>query len=148
MSAPVIRPGARVRLHYALSHADGTGIDASLGDAPLDFVVGDGTFAPGLEQVLMGMPAGRCERILLGPGEAFGPRDENNVHAMPRSDFGDLELSEGSLVSFALPNGDEIAGEVKCVDADADAVEVDFNHPLAGLPLQFYVEILEVIAPE
>ncbi len=146
MSAPVIRPGAQVRLHYALSHADGTEIDASLGGDPLHFVVGDGTFAPGLEQVLLGMPAGRCERILLGPGEAFGARDESNVHAMSRSDFGDLELSEGSLVSFALPNGDEIAGVVKTLAGEA--VDVDFNHPLAGLPLQFYVEIIEVIAPE
>lgn len=141
-----IRSGARVRLHYALSHADGTGIDSTLDDDPLEFVIGDGTIAPNLEQLLLGMTAGRSERILLGPGEAFGPRDEGNVHAMPRSDFGDLELSEGNLVSFALPNGDEIAGEVKRVDADT--VEVDFNHPLAGLPLQFYVEILEVIAPE
>lgn len=146
MTSSAIGAGARVRLHYTLSHADGTAIDSTFEDEPIEFVLGDGTLSSSLEEVLLGMHAGQRERILLGPGDAFGLRDEDNVHALPRSDFGDLDLAEGSLVSFALPNGDEIAGAVTSLNADS--VEVDFNHPLAGLPLQFYVEILDVNVPE
>ncbi|MFA5531226.1 MAG: FKBP-type peptidyl-prolyl cis-trans isomerase [Thiohalomonadaceae bacterium] len=141
-----IRHGARVRMHYELSFADGTGIDSTLGGEPVEFVVGDGTFAGGLEQVLLDMSAGQCERILLGPDDAFGERDPTAVHRLPRADFEHMELTEGSVLGFGLPNGDEIAGQV--IALGTDFVDVDFNHPLAGRALQFYVEILAVGAPD
>lgn len=145
-SSAVIHPGARVRMHYTLSYADGTEIDSTLEGEPVAFVIGDDTLAAGLEQALLGMAPGQRERILLGPGEAFGERDESNVHRMPRADFTDMDLAEGSLVSFELPSGEEIPGVITAMDDDS--VEVDFNHPLAGQPLQFYVEILSIADPE
>ncbi|MGE0080888.1 MAG: peptidylprolyl isomerase [Thiohalomonadaceae bacterium] len=145
-AADVIRQGSRVRMHYTLALADGTEIDSTRGGEPVDIVLGEGTFAPGLEQVLLGLSTGQCERILLGPGQAFGDRDPTAVHHLPRTDFAGMDITEGSVVGFGLPNGDEIPGMV--VTLDDERVEVDFNHPLAGHALQFYVEILAVEEPE
>lgn len=145
-AATAIRHGSRVRLHYTLSLADGTEVDSTRGEAPVDIVLGGGTFAPGLEQALLGLSAGQHECILLGPGEAFGERDPTAVHRLPRADFAHMDITQGSLVAFGLPNGDEIPGVV--IALSDEHVEVDFNHPLAGYALQFNVEILAVEEPE
>ncbi|MNG11221.1 FKBP-type peptidyl-prolyl cis-trans isomerase SlyD [compost metagenome] len=63
---------------------------------------------------------------------------------MPRSQFNDMELSEGLLVIFNDAANAELPGVVKAFD-DAQ-VTIDFNHPLAGKTLSFEVQILEVTA--
>jgi FKBP-type peptidyl-prolyl cis-trans isomerase SlpA len=63
---------------------------------------------------------------------------------MPRSQFQNMELSEGLLVIFNDAANTELPGVVKAIDDDQ--VTVDFNHPLAGKTLTFEVEIFEVKA--
>lgn len=134
MSADMaIRRGSRVRMHYTLSLADGTQIDSTLGEEPADVVLGEGTFAPGLEQVLFGLSAGQRECILLGPSDAFGEHDPDAIYRLPRADFAHMNITEGSVVGFGLPDGNEIPGLV--IALNDEHVEVDFNHPLAGKAL-------------
>ena len=128
-------------MHFALNLADGTEAVSTFGEEPLEFVVGDGTLLPVLEENLHGLAAGTRQRFLLTPEHAYGPRDETLVHRMPLGDFSDPP-ERGQILSFALPNGEETPGTVMAVDGDA--VEVDFNHPLAGRNLVFRVEILDV----
>ena len=61
---------------------------------------------------------------------------------MKRSDFKDMDLEPGLVVSFQEPGG-EIPGVV--VEFDDKHVSVDFNHPLAGKTLTFEVKVLNVI---
>jgi FKBP-type peptidyl-prolyl cis-trans isomerase SlpA len=63
---------------------------------------------------------------------------------MPRSNFENMELSEGLLIIFNDAANTELPGVVKAFDDDQ--VTIDFNHPLAGKTLTFEVEILEVKA--
>jgi FKBP-type peptidyl-prolyl cis-trans isomerase SlpA len=66
---------------------------------------------------------------------------------MDRSDFpDDMDLREGMIVSFAMPDGEEYPGMVK--EVGGAQVTVDFNHPLAGHEVLFEVEILEVSGGE
>ena len=51
-------------------------------------------------------------------------------------------LEPGVIVGFDTPAGDQIPGMV--LEVDEEKVKVDFNHPLAGLNLEFEVEILEI----
>jgi FKBP-type peptidyl-prolyl cis-trans isomerase SlpA len=53
----------------------------------------------------------------------------------------DLQLEEGLMMSFSGPGG-ELPGVVRRIMEDA--VEVDFNHPLAGRRIVFDVSILSV----
>lgn len=142
---PSIGPGCRVRMHYTLSLEDGTEVDSTRDDEPLDFVLGDGSLVYGLEQALLGFRAGDVQCLFIEPQEGFGARDEDNVHVLARAEFApELALEEGSIVAFEAPNGEALPGTI--VELGESEVRVDFNHPLAGRRLIFDISILEVQA--
>jgi FKBP-type peptidyl-prolyl cis-trans isomerase SlpA len=62
---------------------------------------------------------------------------------MPLSDFPEeLPPEVGLSYSFESPDNGEIPGTVLSINEDT--AEIDFNHPLAGQPVIFTVEILGV----
>ena len=141
-----IRPGSRVTMHYTVRLEDGMVADTSREGEPLTFTLGDGSVVPGLELALYGLRAGDTQTLAIAPQDAFGFRDPDNVHTLPRSEFpADMELEEGLIVEFATPSGETTPGAVRRVGKDE--VEVDFNHPLAGHEITFEVEILSVAPP-
>lgn len=130
-------------LHYRLALDDGTEVDSSFGGEPLTFSMGDGTLVAGLEELLLGLVAGARERFLVGPDQAFGGRDPDNVQMIERAQFDpSLSLEPGTVIGFVSPAGDEVPGTV--VELHPDRVLIDFNHPLAGRNVVFQVHILEV----
>jgi FKBP-type peptidyl-prolyl cis-trans isomerase SlpA len=142
-----ISPGSSVTLHLSLTLEDGTVADSTFGEEPFTFIMGDGTLVRGLELALYGLYPGNTQRLELTAEQAFGPRDPQHVHRMPRAAFADdMELAPGVIVGFETPEGDELAGAV--LELDADSVTVDFNHPLAGHSIIFEVEIIDVVPGE
>ncbi len=138
-----VAPGVGVELSFTLTLADGTQVDAATRAEPLCFTVGDGTLEAGLEQVLMGLHDGDVRVFELQPGEAFGLPDEDNIHVLEVDAFpAELELSPGLVIGFTTPAGHEIPGTI--LEIDQGLVHVDFNHPLAGRPLRFQLEVLAV----
>ncbi|MBU1664351.1 MAG: peptidylprolyl isomerase, partial [Gammaproteobacteria bacterium] len=102
-----------------------------------------GEIDPRLETLLLGLRVGDHRQFDLAPGEAFGPHDPAMIHSLSRDDFSsDIELAVNSSVDFSLPSGQVLTGSV--LEIDADSVRVDFNHPLAGLPVNFEVQILAI----
>jgi len=139
--------GSEVLMHFSIRLEDGTVAESTDGGEPMRFVMGDGTLVDGLELALYGLHAGDRQTLTIGPENAFGYRDPNNVHSLSRADFPpDMTLDEGVIVGFTTPAGDEIPGMVMAVGEER--VSVDFNHPLAGHEITFEVEILEVSAGE
>lgn len=140
-----LRPGDRVTLHYRLE-CGGQEVVNTFPDGPETFTLGAGEMEPRLEGLLLGLVEGQHLRFELGPDDAFGHRDEQLVHILPRADFpAHMELAPGHGVQFDLPNGQSMMGTV--LDLDGDAVKVDFNHPLAGLPVTLEVCILSIETP-
>jgi len=138
-----INVGSEVEMHFSLSLKDGTVADGSLDDEPLKFTMGDGTLIEGLEMVLYGLKSGDKQTLEIEPRDAFGFPDEENIHEMPREEFAkEFEIKEGVIISFSTPSGDEIPGTI--IEIGDEKVKVDFNHPLAGHTIQFFVEILDV----
>ena len=138
-----IGPGARVRMHFALSLTDGTVAYSSFNEDPLEFDWGDGTLRPGLELAVLGLNVGDEQTLTLLPEQAYGLHDEALVHNMPRSDFPDLVAPRvGQIIAFHSPTGEEIPGAILAIDDEM--VRVDFNHPLAGREVVFRVKILAV----
>ena len=143
IEALTIGPGSEVLMHFTLSLADGTLADTTREGEPLRFVMGDGTLIEGLELVLYGLKQGDLQCLSIGPRDAFGFPDEENIHAMPRSEFPtDIPLEDGLIIGFTTPSGEEVPGAIK--EIKDDEVVVDFNHPLAGHEIIFDVEILEI----
>ncbi len=140
-SAP-LRLGDQATFHYRLACHGETLADTFPG-APETFTLGHGEIDPRLETLLLGLRVGDHMNYDLGPGEAFGAHDPAMIHTLPRGDFPpEMELTANSDVDFSLPNGQTLTGTV--LEIDSDNVRVDFNHPLAGLPVNFEVRILAI----
>jgi FKBP-type peptidyl-prolyl cis-trans isomerase SlpA len=53
------------------------------------------------------------------------------------------DYTVGDLVDFAAPGGGRFAGVLR--EMRDDSAIFDFNHPLAGQPLQFEVKLISVL---
>ena len=139
-----IGPDKQVTLHFALKLDNGDVVDSTFDKNPATFNVGDGNLLPGFEQAIYGLKAGDKRSLPISPEQGFGQGNPQNIQVMPRSQFQDMELSEGLLVIFNDAANAELPGVVKAFDDNQ--VTIDFNHPLAGKALSFDVEIIEVKA--
>ncbi len=142
MTAPAIGPQTQVTLHFAIKLDDGTEVDSNFAAEPATFTVGDGNLLPGFEQSLFGLQAGEKTTLRILPEQGFGQRNPNNIQKVPRSQFADMALEPGLMISFADAGQSELPGVVS--EFDDKQVTVDFNHPLAGRELFFDVQILTV----
>ena len=141
MSELTIGPGRKVTMHFAIKLEDGQIIDTNFDKNPVEFEVGDGNIPEGFEAALTGLKVGDHVELTIAPERGFGQHNPSNIQRMKRSDFKDMDLEPGLVVSFQEPGG-EIPGVV--VEFDDANVSVDFNHPLAGKTLTFEVKVLEV----
>lgn len=141
-----IQPGSKVTMHFAIRASDGTEMESSFGGEPETFVLGDGTLLEGFELALVSLTAGERQTITLSPEQAYGLRDPDAETVIPRSHFpSDMGLEPGLVVGFESADGHMVPGTIlKVLEA---AVEVDFNHPLAGREVVLEVEILAVEDP-
>ena len=139
-----IGQNTEVTLHFALRLENGDTVDSTFDKDPATFKVGDGNLLPGFEAAIFGFKAGDKRTLEILPENAFGQPNPQNVQIIARSQFKDMELSEGLLVIFNDAANTELPGVVKAFDDDQ--VTIDFNHPLAGKTLTFDVEIKDVQA--
>lgn len=139
----VIDKHSRITLHFELRLGDGALVDSTFEGEPATFTYGDGSLLPGIEQKLLGLPAGARQTFELKPEDAFGQPNPANIQQFDRDKFDPgMELVEGTVISFADAARAELPGVVQSVSEDQ--VVVNFNHPLAGRTLQFTAEIIAV----
>ncbi len=132
-----------VLMHYSITLSNGSIIETSFDDDPVEIIMGNGDITSGMELAIYGLKEDDSQTLMLTPEQGFGRRDEDNIHDMPLSDFPeDIPPETGLSYSFESPEGDDIPGTV--VSLKDDTVEVDFNHPLAGHEIVFTVKILAV----
>jgi FKBP-type peptidyl-prolyl cis-trans isomerase SlpA len=132
---------SRVTLHFSVLLPSGEEVDTTRRGRPASFSMGDGNLLPGFESALQGMKAGDDAQLELAPSQAFGERNPKNVQVIDSARFAGMPLEPGLMVSFAAADG-ELPGVVLRVFESA--VEVDFNHPLAGRHVVFDVSVLAV----
>ena len=138
-----VQPGDTLTLHFALRVNGDTEVDSSFGDSPITLTLGDGTLTPNLEHWLLDIAPGECHVFQLEPLQAFGEYDAELVHLFPLGDFPADQLPQtDSVIEFSLPNGSTLAGRILALTETH--ASVDFNHLLAGLPIEFEVEIIEI----
>jgi FKBP-type peptidyl-prolyl cis-trans isomerase SlpA len=132
-----------ILMHYSIALTNGTEIESSFDDEPVEITMGNDDVTAGMELALFGLKEGDTQTLTLTAEQGFGVRDEDNIHQMPLSDFPEeLPPEVGLSYSFESPDNSEIPGTVLSINEDT--AEIDFNHPLAGQPVIFTVEILGV----
>lgn len=145
MSQPAVAYGDTISLRYAIRFRDGSEIVSNFEEAEPDtLTIGDGTLAQSLEQWLIGLAPGERHVFLLEPWQAFGASSEEMVQTISPQDIPPgMHLEPGTLVEFELPNGQTLAGSI--LDIGPEGVKVDFNHLLADCPIEFEVEVTEIL---
>lgn len=139
-----ITDNSQVTFHFALYLDDGSVAHSTyLMEHPAVCCFGDGQLPPAFERCLHGLQVGDKQTFLLAAEDAFGQLDPEQVHYLHRHEFNsDLKLEEGLVVAFSKPDGSEVPGLIRQIAGDS--ITVDFNHPLAGQPIHFEVEILAI----
>jgi FKBP-type peptidyl-prolyl cis-trans isomerase SlyD len=136
-------PNRTVFLDYQLYDEDGLVIDNSPEGEPLCFVFGEGSIIPGLERELEGMVPGESKEVVVKPEDAYGPRDPGLVQQVPKERFaGGPDLVVGTSYIGKTDDGQVI--NFLIIGMDDHSIEIDLNHPLAGMSLRFQVIIKEV----
>ena len=131
-----------VTLNYTLTDNEGNLIDESK-DGSFAYLHGASNIIPGLENALIGKTAGEALSVAVEPAEGYGERDPAKTQAVPRDMFPeDADIDVGMQFHAQGPNGETMVVTVAAVEDDS--ITVDGNHPLAGVALNFAVEIMEV----
>ena len=131
-----------ITLNYTLTDDEGTVIDESK-DSSFAYLHGAGNIIPGLENALVGKKSGDTLSVSVSPQDGYGERDATKTQPVSRDMFPqDAELEIGMQFHAQGPNEETIVVTVS--DIEEETVTVDGNHPLAGVPLNFAVEIVEV----
>lgn len=141
-----VAQGSHLTLHYriALAEPPYAEVLSTFGGNPATLVLGSGELAPALERCLLGAATGVPQVFLLEAGQAFGDHRDALVQRIPADAFPEgAAVMAGQVVEFSGPGGVRYPGLVKSAE-DGGAL-VDFNHPLAGRPIRFEVEILAVL---
>jgi FKBP-type peptidyl-prolyl cis-trans isomerase SlpA len=151
-----VQPGSFLTLHYRLAGPGGDIIN-TFKDKPATLTLGTGELSPAVEKRLVGLEEGARATFEIPAGEAFGDRNPEMVQWVARrllNEMGDPaeQYEVGDVVQFPTPDGmSSYAGSVRQVgkdgdgDGKADAVLFDFNHPLAGQPVTFEVQVIGVL---
>jgi FKBP-type peptidyl-prolyl cis-trans isomerase SlyD len=131
-----------VTLNYTLTDNNGNVIDQS-NDSSFAYLHGANNIIPGLENALTGKTAGDALNVAVEPAEGYGERDPAKTQSVPREMFPqDADIEVGMQFHAQGPNGETLVVTVAAVEEDT--ITVDGNHPLAGVPLNFAVEVMEV----
>ena len=131
-----------VNIKYTLTDNDNNIIDKSE-DGNFSFLIGSGNIIPGLENALIDKAVGEKFDVSIKPEEAYGDYNEELIHQVPKTQFPpDVEIEAGMQFQGQTPDGQMTVVKVK--EVKEDMVFVDNNHPLAGVHLNFAVEVSNI----
>lgn len=127
-----------VSFHYTLRDNEGNTLDSSDGRDAFAYIQGSHQIVPGLEMQMEGRKAGEKFSAVVPPDMGYGEFDKELLRRVPLDRFGDNKVEEG----MQFQAGGQGIFTVREV-ADGQVL-LDGNHPLAGITLNFEVEVTDV----
>ena len=134
--SPRITEGSNVTLLY---HITVPGEKFEVRDVG-QFVQGQHQLLPVLERQVTGMRSGEEKNIDLSPEEGFGPYDARKKKTVAKSDL-PKDTKEGDVLQ------DRAGQQATVTHLSDNSAVMDYNHPLAGKPLNMKIRILRVDDP-
>ena len=136
-----IESNSVVTLHYTLKDNEGKTIDQS-DDGSFLYLHGAMNIIPGLEKAMAGKAVGDRFEVTVEPAEAYGERNESGIQRIPAKHFKQAgQLQPGKVVVMQTQQGPR---QLTIVKVGRFNIDVDTNHPMAGLSLTFDVEVSDV----
>lgn len=128
--------------HYKGMLEDGTVFSSTEEGEPFTCRMGDHAIIGALEAELLEMEVG--EERAVSVGKAYGEYDQSALqtrilrYTIPNGDA----LQEGQDVMWTSPQNPNKPVPARIVRADEFTFDIDFNHPLAGHDLTYWVKLL------
>ncbi len=131
-----------VTFHYTLKDSEGEKLETSLEKDPMTYLHGANNIISGLEKAMEGHAIKDAFSVTVEPEEAYGVRNENNIQRVSLKRLKNLgKISVGQILTLQTDQGQV---QVTVLKVGRFNVDVDGNHPLAGYPLTFDVEITDI----
>jgi FKBP-type peptidyl-prolyl cis-trans isomerase SlyD len=132
-----------VSMHYTLTDNDGEVLDSSEGSEPLAYLHGAGNIISGLENALAGKVEGDSLQVKVEPAEGYGEVIPELIQPVDIAAFHGVESVEVGM-AFEAEGQDGSVERIVVKKVEGDEITIDANHPLAGVVLNFDVQIVEV----
>ncbi len=136
--------GDTIRFHYVGRLDDGQVFGTTEDRAPLEMQLGQGGMIPGVEEALVGMEPGESKNVHLPVEQAYGPHRGELVAEFQKDQLpAEIEPQVGQQVQLRTKDGQAFPAQI--VDVGEEAIKLDANHPLAGKPLDFELQLVEIV---
>ena len=132
-----------VTMHYKLTNEEGKVLDSSEGSDPLTYLHGAGNIILGLEKVLVGKVKGASVQVKVEHAEGYGEISPELIQTVDRSAFKEVDSVEVGM-AFQAQTPEGAMQHILVKKVDGDKITIDANHPLAGVTLNFDVNVVGV----
>jgi FKBP-type peptidyl-prolyl cis-trans isomerase SlyD len=135
-----------VTFHYRLSEPSKGELEDSHDSKPIVYLHGHTGIITGLENALTGKKAGDSFTVTVEPEQAYGQRHADaqqrvSIKHVVSQGKKKVQYKPGMVVQVNTSEGPR---EVMVIKAGLKTIDVDINHPLAGLTLTFDVDVIDV----
>ncbi|MFT5658041.1 MAG: FKBP-type peptidyl-prolyl cis-trans isomerase SlyD [Gammaproteobacteria bacterium] len=141
-----IADGLVVSIHYTLADDQATVLDSTEESSPMDYLHGAENIIEGLEDALNGKAVGDKLKVRVDPEDGYGQVFTELMEVVDIATFEGVESVEPGM-SFESENQDGEFEMIVVKKVEGNEVTIDANHPLAGVTLNFDVEIIAIREP-
>jgi len=132
-----------VTLNFTLTDDAGNVLDSTDQGGPFSYISGRGMVLPKLEEAVSVMMIGTKKQLKLEAADAYGNYTEQIVQVVGKENFPeDFVLEVGMEYMASNPEGVQMPFTI--TEVNGDEITIDFNHPFAGMNLNFDLELLDV----
>lgn len=135
-----IKKDCVVQFAYVLKDIAGNVLETAQGSDAMTYMHGHGGMLPALEKELTGLSAGAQVSAKLS--QPYGPSHPDSVQRVPLKHLRAKKKPEpGSIVVVQTKDG---LRQVTVMKVGRYSVDIDTNHPFAGMDLIFDIDVLNV----
>jgi FKBP-type peptidyl-prolyl cis-trans isomerase 2 len=145
MVDPADRRGRRALVYYRGGVQGEEVIDDFSTGQPAEILIGYGQIPPGIDELLLEMQVGEERIVTLPPEKTYGQHDPAGVESYARLSIeGGATLQTGDWLTWTNPNSRRRI-PVRVTATTTDTVTLDFNHPLAGKHLEYWIKLVDIV---
>lgn len=134
----IIENGDTVKVEYK-AFVDNDMVDSSeTAGKPLEFKVGAGQMIKGFDSAVLGHRVNDEFEVTVSPDKAYGNKDPKLIMEIPKANLQGADQAQKGMT--LLSSDKKLSGIV--VEVNDSTIKVDFNHPLAGKTMKFWIKIV------
>jgi len=132
-----------VTMNFTLTDDYGNVLDSTDTGGSFSYITGGNMVLPKLEEAVNGMLIGTKKSLKLNAADGYGNYNEDALQVVGKENFPeDFVLEVG--MEYIASNPDGVQMPFTITKVDGEEITIDFNHPLAGINLNFNIELVDV----